>query len=77
MESDHQGCLDAGMDDYLAKPLTLKALAATLARWAPGGSIPAALEDLDEYQPTLCSTRRSSIDWCNSEPSPARISWRN
>jgi CheY-like chemotaxis protein/HPt (histidine-containing phosphotransfer) domain-containing protein len=48
MESDHQGCLDAGMDDYLAKPLTLKTLAATLARWAPGGTIPAALEDLDD-----------------------------
>ncbi|MEO8696840.1 MAG: response regulator, partial [Acidimicrobiales bacterium] len=46
MESDHRGCIDAGMDDYLTKPLTLKALAAKLARWAPGGAIPVELEDL-------------------------------
>ena len=26
------------MDDYLPKPLTLKALSAVLDRWAPGGS---------------------------------------
>lgn len=48
MESDHERCLDAGMDGYLAKPLTLKALAATLIRWAPGGAIPPALVDLDD-----------------------------
>jgi HPt (histidine-containing phosphotransfer) domain-containing protein len=48
MESDHERCLDAGMDGYLAKPLTLKALAATLARWAPGGAIPPALVAVDD-----------------------------
>ncbi len=38
MKSDQQRCLAAGMDDYLPKPLTLKALSAVLDRWAPGGS---------------------------------------
>ena len=37
-KSDQQRCLAAGMDDYLAKPLSLSTLAAVLARWAPDGS---------------------------------------
>jgi two-component system sensor histidine kinase/response regulator len=40
-ESDEQRCLAAGMDDFLAKPLHLTALAVALARWtteAPGAS---------------------------------------
>jgi two-component system sensor histidine kinase/response regulator len=38
-ESAGKRCLDAGMDEYLAKPLSLTALAGVLARWAPGGSL--------------------------------------
>jgi signal transduction histidine kinase/DNA-binding response OmpR family regulator len=33
MEGDRERCLQAGMDDYIAKPLTQPALAAALARW--------------------------------------------
>ena len=40
MKSDQERCLAAGMDDYLAKPLSLKALSGVLARWAPGGAGP-------------------------------------
>ncbi|WP_342620223.1 PAS domain S-box protein [Rhodoferax sp. GW822-FHT02A01] len=35
MESDRQACLDAGMDDHLAKPFNAAALLAKLERWAP------------------------------------------
>lgn len=35
MAADRDACLDAGMDDYLAKPLKLADLRETLARWLP------------------------------------------
>ncbi|MGK5040883.1 ATP-binding protein [Janthinobacterium sp. GB1R12] len=44
---DRELCLDAGMDDYLAKPYTRAALLAVLARWRP----PAAAETAAEAAP--------------------------
>ncbi|WP_332860145.1 response regulator [Janthinobacterium svalbardensis] len=41
---DRELCLDAGMDDYLAKPYTRAALLAVLARWRPASSAPAAAQ---------------------------------
>ena len=32
---DRQRCLDAGMDDYVAKPITIAELEQVLARWLP------------------------------------------
>ena len=33
MKGDREKCLDAGMDDYLAKPFQTEQLATLLARW--------------------------------------------
>ena len=36
LEGDRQKCIDAGMDDYLAKPVRSADLAAVLGRAVPG-----------------------------------------
>lgn len=35
LERDRRACIEAGMDDYLAKPLQLDAMRSALARWIP------------------------------------------
>jgi CheY-like chemotaxis protein len=35
MDDDRQRCLDAGMDDYITKPIAPQILRRVLERWAP------------------------------------------
>jgi CheY-like chemotaxis protein len=41
MPEDRQRCLDAGMDDYLTKPLTREALARMIENWTDSRGAPA------------------------------------
>jgi len=40
LEDDQDRCRAAGMDDYLAKPIRLARLSATLSRWMPQAAHP-------------------------------------
>ncbi|MCF7991737.1 MAG: response regulator [Thiohalocapsa sp.] len=42
MPGDRERCLQAGMDDYIAKPIRLDIMLDTLANWLPGGAPPDA-----------------------------------
>jgi CheY-like chemotaxis protein/HPt (histidine-containing phosphotransfer) domain-containing protein len=48
MAGDKQKCLDAGMDDYISKPIEPDKLAQTLEKWLSGGEAaePAALAEI-------------------------------
>jgi CheY-like chemotaxis protein len=39
MQGDRERCLEAGMDDYLAKPVAILDLKSALQRWLPAASI--------------------------------------
>ncbi len=53
---DKQKCFDAGMDDYLNKPVDMENLAGTIERWlAPAPSIPSA--------PVVTADANALIDW--------------
>jgi len=51
---DRQACSDAGMDDFLSKPVEPERLAEVLARWIPAGAKEASQEALAEVEP--CAT---------------------
>jgi two-component system sensor histidine kinase/response regulator len=61
IEGDAKRCLDAGMDDYLSKPLTAEKLLAMVQRWALQPvrvQIPRGLEDMI---PEYLSNRRTDV----------------
>ncbi|HYL34894.1 MAG TPA: ATP-binding protein [Bryobacteraceae bacterium] len=39
MQGDQQKCIQAGMDDYLSKPISVQDLRAMVEKWAAGGSL--------------------------------------
>jgi PAS domain S-box-containing protein len=48
-EDDRKHCLEVGMDDFLAKPVDIEKLMATLGRWLTGGS---EMAEVAEVAPT-------------------------
>jgi HPt (histidine-containing phosphotransfer) domain-containing protein len=56
MQGDREACLEAGMDDYISKPIRVKELQAALERW--GQKEPAQPEPVPPLEPTS-----ATIDW--------------
>lgn len=51
MAGDRARCLDAGMDDYIAKPVHSKILKGVLERWLPAPGIASTAEDSPRLEP--------------------------
>jgi CheY-like chemotaxis protein len=62
LKSGQERCLAAGMDDYLAKPFSLKGLAAVLARWTPDRTLRTAAVDRAEPVPSTAPGRPDMAD---------------
>ena len=70
MADDHRRCLEAGMDDYVSKPITPAQLRETAARWLEGRSLPAtvnsialvAIEALPVIEQEVVDSIRSCMD---------------
>jgi PAS domain S-box-containing protein len=57
MDGDRKRCLDAGMDDYISKPMRHTALVAALMRWIPGVDA-----DGSAQAPTATASSLTAVD---------------
>jgi PAS domain S-box-containing protein len=89
MSGDRERCLQAGMDDYLSKPLQPKKLFEVIERWArplaatPAPTMPAArtpkpdatLAPKLEAAPPLVADRRPEAGWASDTESSPAMPW--
>ncbi len=81
MEGDRQRCLDAGMDDYLSKPVSFERLGALLEKWVPSpGServdLPSQREEghpTDRVTPVLDQAVIADLRRLADERDPTRV----
>jgi signal transduction histidine kinase/DNA-binding response OmpR family regulator/HPt (histidine-containing phosphotransfer) domain-containing protein len=62
MQIDRDRCRDAGMDDFVTKPVQLGVLEAALRRWVPQASAPAQAEAVERPPPAVPQAAVDSPD---------------
>jgi len=76
MAGDRERCLDAGMDDYVSKPLEPKVLFSALDRWAQTGSNTSGegADDLQDYSSSVHLVSMDMDDGLFGEETPSASS---
>jgi signal transduction histidine kinase/CheY-like chemotaxis protein/HPt (histidine-containing phosphotransfer) domain-containing protein len=74
MAGDRQKCLEAGMDDYLPKPVTREQMRATLARWITQPAAPAIAPAVVSPPAHSAPIQPASQPVVNAPPSKPRTS---
>jgi CheY-like chemotaxis protein/HPt (histidine-containing phosphotransfer) domain-containing protein len=75
MQGDRDRCLEAGINDYVSKPVSPRALAETLEKWLPGKSEFRSQESEVGRQEVKGGSQKSEVRSREEEEPPSPVIW--